>query len=72
MSTVSPYMTTAELADELRCSTWLVKKLAREKGIGLRLPGKAGWRFTSGDVESLRTILAPAPPVERRRRRRSA
>jgi hypothetical protein len=69
----SPFMKTAEMAAHLRCSEWLVKKLARtHKDVGFKLPGAAGWRFTEADVERLRLILAPAPPVERRRRRRSA
>lgn len=69
----SPYLTTPEMAERLRCSTWLVKKLARDKGIGLRLPGKAGWRFTTADEAALKTLLAPSAPVAvRRRKRRSA
>lgn len=70
--TDSPFMNTTEMAAHLRCSTWLVLKLAKANGIGIKLPGKAGWRFTLADVALLKASLAPAPPVERRRRRRSA
>lgn len=70
--TTSPYMTTSEMAEHLRCSVWLVKQLAVRHGVGLKLPGKAGWRFTAGDAVALKGALAPAPPVERRRKRRSA
>lgn len=65
-------MTTAEMAARLKCSVWLVLQMAKRHEIGLRLPGKAGWRFDETDVARLKQALAPAPPVERRRRRRSA
>jgi hypothetical protein len=68
----TPYRTTAEQAERLRCSTWLVLKLAKQHGIGLKLPGRAGWRFTDADDAALRALNAPEPVMERRRKRRAS
>lgn len=58
---------TSDLAHQFRCSQWKVRTLARELGVGYDLGGRAGFRFTPGDVEKIRKALAPKPPVERKR-----
>ncbi|WP_109507216.1 hypothetical protein [Nocardioides speluncae] len=66
-------MTLPEVAKELRCSPRLVSERARKFGIGARLGGTAGWRFTEADVAKLLAAMRPVPAVPvRRRRRRSA
>ena len=64
--------TAAEVAGQLRCSTHLIRSLARRHGVGIKLGGRAGWRFTTADIDALVATLAPPKPVEvpRRRRRR--
>ena len=64
--------TTREVAEQFRCSTWKVLKVAKASGIGMEIGGRAGWRFTDSDVEALRDAMRPQPQVTVRRRRRAA
>ena len=63
--------TTAEVAEKLRCSARKVRTQAAKLGIGIALNGRAGYRYTSGDIDRLMDSMRPAPPVARRRRRRN-
>lgn len=65
-------LTTAEVAERLRCSEWKVRKQSKALGIGANLGGRAGYRYTEADVDVLWDSMRPAPPVARRRKRRSA
>lgn len=58
---------TRDLAEQFGCSEWKVRTVARQLGVGMDLGGRAGFRFTPGDVERIRKALAPKPPVERKR-----
>lgn len=58
---------TRDLALQFDCSEWKVRQIARRLGVGIDLGGRAGFRFTPGDVDKIRAALAPKPPVERRR-----
>lgn len=58
---------TRDLAQQFGCSEWKVRNIARQLGVGMDLGGRAGFRFTPGDVEKIRKALAPKPPVEKRR-----
>ena len=64
--------TTAEVAEELRCSGEHVRVLAKRLGVGYHLGGRAGWRFTEADVTAMKEALRPVKPVSVRRRRRAA
>ena len=64
--------TTAEVAEELRCSGEHVRVLAKRLGVGYHLGGRAGWRFTEADVTAMKEALRPVKPVNVRRRRRAA
>lgn len=59
--------TAAEVAAIFRCSPRKVWSVARAKGIGFNLGGRAGWRFTDADIDKLRAAMAPPAPVQRRR-----
>ena len=65
-------LTTAEVAERLRCSEWKVRKEAKRLGLGVNLAGRAGYRYTEADADALWESMRPVAPVERRRRRRSA
>lgn len=69
---MTAYRTTAEVAELFRVSPRKVWSLAAEHGIGLRVRGRAGWRFSDADVEALAEALRPVTPTPARRRRRSA
>lgn len=62
-------LTTAEVADRLRCSARKVTETASRLGVGANLGGRAGFRFTEAEVEELRASMRPNAPVGRRRRR---
>lgn len=64
--------TTAEVAEELRCSGEHVRVLAKRLGVGYHLGGRAGWRFSEADVTAMKEALRPVKPVNVRRRRRAA
>lgn len=64
--------TTAEVAEDLRCSGEHVRVLAKRLGVGYHLGGRAGWRFTEADVTAMKEALRPVKPVNVRRRRRAA
>jgi hypothetical protein len=66
------YMTTAEVAAERGISTDTVLRVAKRLNIGERWGRRAGYRFTEADMEAISAAMRPAPPVQRRRRRRSA
>lgn len=65
-------LTTADLAERLRCSERKVRKSAVKLGIGIDLGGRAGYRYTEAEADALWESLRPAKPVERRRRRRAS
>ena len=66
-------LTTADVADRLRCSPKTVWRLANRHGIGMRLGGRAGWRFSEADYDRLVQAITPQPvPAVRRRRKRSS
>lgn len=65
-------LTTADLAERLRCSERKVRKAASALRIGVDLGGRAGYRYTEAEADLLWESLRPVQPVERRRRRRSA
>lgn len=65
-------MTTAEVAEILRCSERKVTETATKHGIGANLGGRAGFRFRQADVDDLWDVLRPKVEVAPRRRRRSA
>lgn len=69
---MSATLTTADLADRLRCNERTVRKAAAALGIGINLGGRAGYRYTEAEADQLWASLRPVQPVERRRRRRSA
>lgn len=58
---------TRDLAQQFGCSVWKVRAIANGLGVGMNLGGRAGFRFTPADVETIRRALAPKPPVERKR-----
>lgn len=64
--------TTREVAEQFRCSTWKVLKVAKAAGIGMDVGGRAGWRFTDSDVQALREAMRPQPQTPVRRRRRAS
>lgn len=64
--------TTREVAHDMRCSTELVRVLAKRLGVGYNLGGRAGWRFTPADIAAMKEALRPVKPVNARRRRRAA
>lgn len=71
MSTAT--LTTAEVAERLRCEPKTVAAYARRFGVGLKLGNRGGWRFSEADYDRLVSALSPQPlPAQRRRRRRSA
>lgn len=59
--------TAAQVAAVFGCNRRKVWDVARAKGIGYQLGGRAGWRFTDADIDKLRAAMAPPPPVQRRR-----
>ena len=59
--------TATEVAAVLGCNRRKVWDVARAKGIGYNLGGRAGWRFTEADVDRLRKAMTPPPAVEARR-----
>ena len=59
--------TAAQVAAIFGCNRRKVWDVARAKGIGYQLGGRAGWRFTEADVDRLRKAMAPPPPVEEKR-----
>jgi hypothetical protein len=65
-------LTTADLAERLRCSERKIRKAAAVLGIGIDLGGRAGYRYTEAEADALWESMRPVQPVERRRRRRSA
>ena len=67
MSDHAPDLTAAEVAALFGCSKRKVTTEATRHSVGYNLGGRAGYRFTPGDVERLRQAMAPAPiPVRRR------
>jgi hypothetical protein len=64
--------TTAEVAEELRCSDEHVRVLAKRLNVGYNLGGRAGWRFPEADIAAMKEALRPVKPVNVRRRRRAA
>lgn len=64
--------TTAEVAEQLRCSPNKIRKQASALGIGANLQGRAGYRYTQAEVDALWDSMRPVQPVERRRRKRSS
>lgn len=52
-------LTAKEVAELLRCTPRKVTKTATEKGIGANLGGRAGFRFTESDVDSIRESMRP-------------
>lgn len=65
-------LTTADLAERLRCSERKVRKAAAHLGIGVDLGGRAGYRYTEAEADALWDSLRPVQTVARRRRRRTA
>lgn len=65
-------LTTADLAERLRCSERKIRKAAAALGIGADLGGRAGYRYTEAEADALWESLRPVQPVERRRRRRAS
>jgi hypothetical protein len=65
-------LTTADLAERLRCGERKIRKAATALGIGVNLGGRAGYRYTEAEADALWESLRPVQTVERRRRRRSA
>lgn len=65
-----PLLTTADVADRLRCSKRKVTATATRLGLGANLGGRAGFRFTEADVEAMWESMRPTAPVQARRRRR--
>lgn len=65
------YETAQEVAATFRCSSRKVTDLARQRGIGINLGGRAGWRFNDADIQALREAMRPATKVTPRRRRRT-
>jgi hypothetical protein len=65
-------LTTADLAERLRCSERKVRKAAGQLGIGVDLGGRAGYRYTEAEADALWNSLRPVQTVERRRRRRAS
>lgn len=65
-------LTTADLAERLRCSERKVRKAAAALGIGVDLGGRAGYRYTEAEADALWNSLRPVQAVERRRRRRAS
>lgn len=64
---MSADLTAAEVAQMFRCSRRKVTNEATRHAIGYNVGGRAGYRFTPGDVEKLRQAMAPKPvPVRRR------
>jgi hypothetical protein len=59
--------TAAQVAAIFGCSRRKVTDLARAKGIGYNLAGRAGWRFTDADVDKLRRAMTPPPAIDQRR-----
>lgn len=64
-------LTTADLAERLRCGERKVRKVAAQLGIGVDLGGRAGYRYTEAEADALWESLRPVQTPERRRRRRS-
>lgn len=62
-------LTTADLAERLRCSQRKVRKAASALNIGVNLGGRAGYRYTEAEFDALMQSLRPVQTVERRRRR---
>lgn len=62
-------LTTADVAERLRCSTKTVRRRSAELGIGVNLAGQAGYRYTEADVDLLWESMRPEQPVARRSRR---
>lgn len=59
--------TAAQVAAVFGCNRRKVWDVARAKGIGYNLGGRAGWRFTDADIDKLRRAMTPpAAPVDRR------
>lgn len=65
-------LTTADLADRLRCKKRKVRDAAKALGIGIDLGGRAGYRYTEAEADALWESLRPVQAVERRRRRRAS
>lgn len=65
-------LTTADVADRLRCSPKKVRDTAKALRVGADLKGRAGYRFTEADVEALWESMRPQPIERRRRKRRTA
>lgn len=64
--------TTADVAEQMRCSRRKITDTATAHRIGANLGGSAGFRFTETDIALLWEALRPASLTPRRRRRRSA
>lgn len=59
--------TTAEVAEQLRCSRKRVREAATKYGLGMNLGGRAGFRFTTQDLdELLEHLRIPAAPKKKR------
>lgn len=70
---MSAYLTSEEIAAELRCNVRKVREEAKRirdagKHCGINLQGPAGWRYTPAEVELIKQSMAPAPAPRRRRR----
>lgn len=66
IQTPQPDQTAVEVAALFGCSSRKVTNEATRQGIGYNLGGRAGYRFTPGDVEKLREAMTPAAsPVSR-------
>lgn len=64
---MNPDLTAAEVAALFGCGKKKITREATRRSIGYNLGGRAGYRFTAGDVEKLRQAMAPAPAPVRRR-----
>lgn len=67
------YLTTAEVARELRCSATYVSRLCREKKLrGRDLGGSVGWRIHRDDLETFIRGRAPKPTTAPQAPRKAA
>lgn len=64
-----PLFTAAEVAQRLQCAQATVRRRTFQLGLGVRLGGRAGNRYSEADVQALLQSMRAEPPVERRRRR---
>lgn len=64
--------TTAEVADELRISTRKVREIGNSIGVGARVGGTAGYRYSEADKLAIWESMRPVQPTPARRRRRAS